>query len=46
MVSQAQEFIDYDQAVWGTIMELEIYDGMLHQILVETGALHADLKEQ
>jgi SAM-dependent methyltransferase len=43
MVSQAQEFIDLIGCM-GDVMELEIYGGMLHQILVD-GASRADLKE-
>ena len=43
MVSQAKEFIDLINCM-GDIMELEIYGGMLHQIL-EHGASCADLKE-
>jgi hypothetical protein len=44
MLSQAQEFIDMVK-LFGDHLELEIYDGLLRHIL-ETGALHADLKEQ
>jgi len=44
MLSQAQEFIDMVKML-GDHVELEIYDGLLRHIL-ETGALHADLKEQ
>ena len=43
MVSQAKEFIDLINCM-GDIMELEIYGGMLHQIL-EHGASCADLQE-
>ena len=43
MLSQAQEFIDMVKML-GDHVELEIYDGLLRHIL-ETGALHADLKE-
>jgi hypothetical protein len=43
MVSQAQEFIDLIGCI-GDVIELEIYGGMLHQILVD-GASRADLKE-
>jgi len=43
MVSQAKEFIDLIGCM-GDVMELEIYGGMLHQILVD-GASRADLKE-
>jgi hypothetical protein len=38
-----QEFIDLIGCM-GDVMELEIYGGMLHQILVD-GASRADLKE-
>jgi hypothetical protein len=31
--------------MFGDHLELEVYDGLLRHIL-ETGALHADLKEQ
>jgi 2-polyprenyl-3-methyl-5-hydroxy-6-metoxy-1,4-benzoquinol methylase len=44
MLSQAQEFIDMVK-LFGDHLELEVYDGLLRHIL-ETGALHADLKEQ
>jgi len=43
MVSQAKEFIDLIGCM-GDVMELEIYGGMLHQILLD-GASRADLKE-
>lgn len=43
MVSQAKEFIDLIKCM-GDVMELEIYGGMLHQILVD-GASRADLME-
>jgi hypothetical protein len=43
MVSQAKEFIDLI-ACMGDVMELEIYGGLLRQIL-ETGASRADLEE-
>jgi hypothetical protein len=43
MVSQAKEFIDLVGCM-GDVMELEIYGGLLRQIL-ETGASRADLKE-
>jgi hypothetical protein len=43
MVSQAKEFIDLIGCI-GDVIELEIYGGMLHQILVD-GASRADLKE-
>jgi len=43
MVSQAKEFIDLIGCM-GDVMELEVYGGMLHHILVD-GASRADLKE-
>jgi hypothetical protein len=43
MVSQAKEFIDLIGCM-GDVMELEIYGGLLRQIL-ETGASRADLEE-
>jgi len=43
MVSQAKEFIDLIKCM-GDVMELEIYGGMLHQILVD-GASRAALTE-
>jgi hypothetical protein len=43
MVSQAREFIDLIRYM-GDEMELQIYGGLLHQILV-TGASNADIKE-
>jgi hypothetical protein len=43
MISQAKEFIDLIKCM-GDVMELEIYGGMLRQILVD-GASRADLKE-
>jgi hypothetical protein len=43
MISQAQEFIDLVKCM-GDVMELEIYGGLLRQILV-TGADRAALEE-
>lgn len=43
MVSQAREFIDLIKFM-GDVMELQVYGGLLHQILV-TGASNADIKE-
>ena len=43
MLSQAKEFIDLIKCM-GDVMELEIYGGMLHQILMD-GASRSDLKE-
>jgi hypothetical protein len=43
MVSQAREFIDLIRFM-GDVMELQVYGGLLHQILV-TGASNADIKE-
>ena len=43
MLSQAREFIDLIKYM-GDEMELQVYGGLLHQILV-TGASNADIKE-
>jgi hypothetical protein len=43
MLSQAKEFIDLIKCM-GDVMELEIYGGMLHQILMD-GASRSNLKE-